>query len=73
LWHRFLDGYVAGSGDSELYAVAAPFFAWRGLVVCNPLFYPALTAEARDRMLGLVERVLAAPRFDPAFADELFA
>jgi Phosphotransferase enzyme family len=72
LWHRFWSRYAAAAGD-ELFEVAAPFFAWRGLVVASPRFYPDLAPAARDRLLGLVERVLDAPRFDPRFADELFA
>jgi hypothetical protein len=72
LWHRFWTRYLDGSGDAALLDVAAPFFAWRGLVVTSPRFYPDLRAEARDRLLGLVERALASPRFDPGWADELF-
>jgi hypothetical protein len=73
LWHRFWARYVDGSGDRALYDVVAPFLAWRGLVVTNPSFYPRLSGGARDLLLRFVERVLAAPRFDPAWADELFA
>ena len=73
LWHRFWRHYLDGSGDRELLAVAAPWLAWRGLVVCSPAFYPSLAASARDRMLRLVERALAADRFDPAFADEVMS
>ena len=60
------------SGDGELLEVAAPWLAWRCLVVCSPRFYPDLPAPERDRILGFAERALAAPRFDPAWAEELF-
>ena len=73
LWRRFWDVYLEESGDSELCDVAAPFLAWRGLVVANPVWYPALDAAARDRVLSLIERTLAAERFDPAFAEDVFA
>ena len=73
LWRRFWRTYLDGSGDGELLDVVAPFFAWRGLVLANPSFYPALPARDRDRLLGLVERTLDAPRFDPASVEELFA
>jgi hypothetical protein len=73
LWGRFWSLYLDESRDGELLDVAAPFFAWRGLVLSNPLFYPTLPARARDALLGLVERALEAPRFDPTWAGELFA
>jgi hypothetical protein len=46
--------------------------AWRGLVVANPVFYPALSPRARDRLLGFVERVLEAGALEPSWAEELF-
>jgi hypothetical protein len=72
LWHRFWQRYLEESGDRELLTVCAPFLAWRGLVVANPVWYPAVDPVARDRMLGLIERALAAERFDPSFAEDLF-
>jgi hypothetical protein len=33
--------------------------------LANPRFYPDLPAEARDHILGLVERVLQQPRLEP--------
>jgi hypothetical protein len=52
--------------------VAAPLFAWRGLVLASPTWYPDLAADDRERILAFVERVLAAERFSPAMADEFF-
>jgi hypothetical protein len=72
LYRRFLGSYLEGSGDRELLDVIAPFFAWRALVVSCPKFYPQLGARERDQMLRLAERALAAPRFDPEWAEELF-
>jgi aminoglycoside phosphotransferase (APT) family kinase protein len=72
LWRSFWGEYLQASGDRELLEVVAPFLAWRGLVVCNPRWYPALPAEQRDRLLGLVERALGAQRFEPEWAEDLF-
>lgn len=73
LWHHFWRVYLDKSRDDELLSVVAPFLAWRGLVVCNPVWYPRVDGAARDRVLGLIERTLESPRFDPDFAEALFA
>jgi hypothetical protein len=72
LWQRFWSSYLQSSGDSELLQVAAPFMAWRGLVVANPRFYPGLSEAGRDRLLGFIERTLGAAEFDPSFAEDVF-
>lgn len=55
----FFDEYIEASGDEEITAVAAPFFAFRAAVVANPVFYPELTAEARSRLIRFADRVLS--------------
>jgi Phosphotransferase enzyme family len=72
LWHAFWESYLRESGDRDLLEVAAPWLAWRCLVVASPRFYPNLPERARDAMLGFAERALRAPRFDPAWAEDLF-
>ena len=69
LWRRFWERYLERSGDAELLEVAAPFLAFRGLVMANPLWYPALAAEVRQKLFRFIENVLAEPRFDPARAN----
>ncbi len=73
LWHRFWQTYSAARSDPSLHACAPPYFAWRALVVCNPRFYPALSAGGRAALLGLAEGALAANHFEPRWADELFS
>jgi len=72
LWHRWWSGYAAARRDDSLLDVVPTFLAWRTLVVCNPGFYPDLSPDARDRLLGFAERVLEEGRLDPARADEVF-
>ena len=69
LWRRFWDRYLERSGDAELLEVVAPFLAFRGLVMANPLWYPALRDEIRNKMLTFVTTILREPRFDPARAN----
>jgi len=72
LWSDFWAAYGRRTGDDELTAVAAPFLAWRGLVLASPVWYPELVAADRELLLSFVEAALRAPRFTPAMADEFF-
>jgi hypothetical protein len=69
LWHRLWSRYLRATSDLELLDVAPPWLAWRALVIANPRWYPALTADSRDRLLSWVERVLDAHHLDPHSAD----
>jgi hypothetical protein len=72
LWRQLWPRYLAERPDDDLLAVAPPFFAWRALVVANPVFYPRMTAAARDKLLGFAEGLLDEHALDPARAEELF-
>lgn len=71
LWHRLWSRYALTTNDHELLEVAAPWLAWRALVIANPRWYPNLSTDGRDRLLTWVERALDAPRFEPRTADEV--
>jgi hypothetical protein len=72
LWERFWRRYLDLSGDAEVLDVVAPYLAWRGLVLANPVWYPKLDAQARSSLLDFVEAVLAAPTFSPQMAEGMF-
>jgi len=72
LWKLFFRTYLEQTGDRELFSVAAPFLAWRALVMANPRWYPSIRPTTRDALLGFVERALDAPEFDPEDAERLF-
>jgi hypothetical protein len=61
----FWDNYLEKTGDRELLEVIAPFFAWRGLVVASPAWYPHLALEVRRTIFTFIKNVLAAREFDP--------
>jgi hypothetical protein len=65
LWDAFWRVYLAGD-TCDVLAAVAPFYAWRALVLASPIWYPHLSADDRDRILGFAERALAAERFDPS-------
>jgi hypothetical protein len=73
LWDRFWAGYLQQTGDDAILDAAPAYFAWRGLVVANPAWYPAVTEKARDTLLSLVEAVLRADRLDPRAVAEAVA
>ncbi len=54
----FYDDYIKKTGDAEVLEVAAPFYAFRGAVVANPVFYPDVTKENRRKILNFVHGVL---------------
>jgi len=61
----FFNEYVRLSGDDEVYEVLAPFFAFRGVVVANPVFYPEVTPKQRKMIFRFVHSVLDSKRFNP--------
>jgi aminoglycoside phosphotransferase (APT) family kinase protein len=69
LWLRFWRRYLEASGDAEVLEVAAPFLAWRGLVMASPVWYPGLEERLRRRLFDFILNVLAAGRFDPGRAN----
>ncbi len=66
LFRRFWDRYLEATGDGELLEVAAPFFAFRGLVMASPVWYPTLDEKVRRALFDFILAVLDAPAFDPA-------
>jgi hypothetical protein len=70
LFRLFWDSYVEASGDKEVMETAAPFFAFRALVVASPLWYPNLSIEIRRSLFRFIENVLDSPRFEPERVNE---
>jgi len=65
LFRRFWDRYLTKSGDSEMLQVSAPFFAFRGLVMAHPLWYPNLNIRVRRKLINFVVSVLREESFNP--------
>lgn len=60
----FWDRYLERTNDIEMLETAAPFFAWRGLVIASPVWYPRLPDGVRRKIFRFIENVLADERFD---------
>lgn len=65
LWNLFFEVYLEETGDRELLEVIQPFFAWRGLVIANPIWYPQLPDDARRLIFNFIHGVLGEETFDP--------
>ena len=66
----FYGEYLDATGDADILEVTAPFYAFRGAVVANPLFYPDVTDEARGKLFAFVHGVLKAESFEPAMVND---
>jgi hypothetical protein len=62
--HLFFESYIRATDDVMLRGVTAPFFAFRGAVVANPVFYPEVTPEQRKLIFRFMHNVLDDDRFD---------
>jgi hypothetical protein len=60
----FFEEYINASGDKEINEVVAPFFAFRSAVVANPVFYPDLSEDARNKAFRFTENVLISDCFE---------
>lgn len=56
--------YVEKTRDNEIFEIVAPFFAFRGVVVANPLFYPDIKAEQRKIIFNFIRNVLSEDVFN---------
>lgn len=65
LFEHFMKEYMERTGDEEMLKVMAPFYAFRGLVVTHPLYYPRMEMEKRKTMLNFIRNVLESEEFDP--------
>ena len=61
----FFSEYISLTGDNDLYIVSPLFFAFRGAVVANPVFYPKVSQENRVKIFNFVRGCLKDSIFDP--------
>lgn len=58
LFKTFLSTYVENTGDEEVLKVIQPFYAWRGLVVGSPVWYPNISRDVRGKIFRFIRNVL---------------
>jgi aminoglycoside phosphotransferase family enzyme len=64
LFDSFIRNYLQETQDHELLEVIQPFYAFRGLVVASPIWYPNIDQQVRQRLFNFVRNVLEAETFD---------
>ncbi|WEU39807.1 MAG: aminoglycoside phosphotransferase family protein [Candidatus Odinarchaeum yellowstonii] len=58
LFNLFWSRYLEATGDEEILTVIAPFYAWRGLVVASPIWYPRLENKIRRKIFTFIHNIL---------------
>jgi hypothetical protein len=64
LYELFFRVYLEKTRDYELLEVIQPFYAFRGLVVASPVWYPNITVDTRRKLFHFIHNVLDAEEFD---------
>jgi hypothetical protein len=65
MFRRFWERYLTKSEDAEMLQVVAPFFAFRGLVMAHPTWYPNLQKDTRQKLFNFIQGVLKEDVFNP--------
>lgn len=65
LFNLFWNTYLDKTGDEEILEVIQPFYAWRGLVIASPVWYPDLGLDVRMKIFNFVKNVLKTEKLDP--------
>ncbi len=69
MFDLFWKNYLEKTEDLEIFEIVAPFYAWRGLVIASPNWYPRLPDGVRRSVFNFIRNVLASERFDPLNMD----
>lgn len=64
LHDTYMEAYLDRTGDREIFKVIQPFYAFRGLVVASPEWYPDHPEKVRRRLFNFIRNVLATDRFE---------
>ncbi len=72
LWNKFIETYLNKTGDEELFRVIQPYYAWRGLVVANPIWYPNLDYRIRRMLFNFIHSILEVEYLDYKYVEDYF-
>ena len=64
LYNTFIKNYLSKTGDDEIRKVIQPFYAWRGLVVASPVWYPNIHIKVRKKIFNFIINTLYSDSID---------
>lgn len=64
LFNLFWRNYLDKTGDEEMLTVIQPFYAWRGLIIASPIWYPSLSLGVRVKLFNFIRNVLETEKID---------
>ncbi len=67
---EFFRTYLGETKDHEILSVLAPFYAFRGLVVIHPLYYPEMEYKKRRMIINFIQNVMSSSSFEIEKIDE---
>jgi aminoglycoside phosphotransferase family enzyme len=59
-----MENYLEKTGDWDVLKVIQLFYAFRGLVVASPVWYPNLDREVRVKLFNFIRNALMDDEFD---------
>lgn len=62
LHDAYMETYLDKTKDQEIFDVIQPFYAFRGLVIASPEWYPDHPEEIRTRLFNFIRNILATDR-----------
>jgi hypothetical protein len=63
IYDLFFDVSLKETGDYEILEVIQPFYAFRGLVVASPVWYPNISMDTRRKLFNFIKNMLEAEEF----------
>jgi hypothetical protein len=64
LYKTFWEVYLNSTTDYLITAVMQPFFAWRAMVLANPIWYPGISQDLRKKLFHFIDTVLSVNEID---------
>lgn len=64
LHDTYMETYLDRTNDQEMFEVIQPFYAFRGLVIASPEWYPNHPESIRKRLFNFIGNVLATDRME---------